>query len=43
MGEGKGKRTIGKERRRGGRDREERMGKGGNKEVRGRSRERRKE
>lgn len=43
VGEGKGKRKVGKERRRGGRDREERRGKGGNKEVGGRSRERRKE
>lgn len=43
MGEGKGKRKVGKERRRGGIDREEIRGKGGNKEVGGRSRERRKE
>lgn len=43
MGEGKGKRKVGKERRRGGGiDREEIRGKGGNKEVGGRSRERRK-
>ena len=39
----KGKRKVGKERRRGERDREERRGEGGNKEVGGRSRERRKE